>query len=332
MKEETKKHKGKTPSFGNANSPLFLNNFQIDSEANIVAEQNTRESRKEEGKNERRTFSSKGSADLTDKFASPILSHRDTKKTVPKKSVTRPGQRPRPLSKKTSPYHNKSAAIGASTPKPNVSGIVSVINVEIERKYDTIYDQKSSSDTKSNPPAKSKPNRRQQSAGIKMNRTPTNKSKGKTSRNEYKESIPFEYNKDIITPNFDDKSPPSRPSREASPNLHFMSPTLNSKQRSSNQKNKKNKTKVDDFYTIEDLHGRALAQRELSKKSDLDKVDQEKEIASYMERISEQRQNAANLAKNKSDDSYIPSEDFISINANSMKASFKSNKSQDEYL
>jgi hypothetical protein len=131
MKEETKKHKGKTPSFGNANSPLFLNNFQIDTEANIVVEQNTRESRKEETKNDRRTFSGKGSADLTDKFTSPILSHRDTRKTVPKKSVTRPGQRPRPLSKKTSPYHNKSAAASASTPKPSVSGIVSVINIGI---------------------------------------------------------------------------------------------------------------------------------------------------------------------------------------------------------
>jgi hypothetical protein len=165
-----------------------------------------------------------------------------------------------------------------------------------------------------------------------MNRTPTNKTKGKTSRNEYKESIPFEYNKDIIAPNFDDKSTPSRPSREASPNLRFMSPTLNSKQRSSNQKNRKNKTKVDDVYTIEDLDSRALAQRELSKKSNLDKVDLEKENASYMERITEQRQNAANLAMHKTDDNYAPSDDFISINANSMKASFKSNKSEDEYL
>jgi hypothetical protein len=132
MKEETKKHKGKTPSFGNANSPLFLNNFQIDTEANIVIEPNTAGNRKEETKNERRTFSNKASADLTDKFTSPILSHRgDTRKPAPKKSVTRPGQRPRPLSKKTSPYHNKSAAVGASTPKPTISGIVATINLGI---------------------------------------------------------------------------------------------------------------------------------------------------------------------------------------------------------
>uniref|UniRef100_A0A7S3JI48 Uncharacterized protein n=1 Tax=Euplotes harpa TaxID=151035 RepID=A0A7S3JI48_9SPIT len=29
-KEEQKRHKGKTPSFGNSNTPLFMNNFQTD--------------------------------------------------------------------------------------------------------------------------------------------------------------------------------------------------------------------------------------------------------------------------------------------------------------
>lgn len=124
IKEETKRHKGKTPSFGNTNAPLFLNNFMIDADADIVIEQNTPDYRKEELKSERRTFSNKASADLTDKFTAPILSHRDmSRKAGPKNSVTRAGQRPRPLSKKTSPYHNKNTAVGTSTPKPSISGI-----------------------------------------------------------------------------------------------------------------------------------------------------------------------------------------------------------------
>lgn len=167
-----------------------------------------------------------------------------------------------------------------------------------------------------------------------MSRTPTNKLKGKTSRNEYKESIPFEYNKEISANKVDEKSTPSRPSREVSPVLHFMSPTLSSKQRISNQKCKKNKAKVQELYTIEDLGKKSSIQSELSRKLDMDKVDQEKEIASYMDRITEQKQKAAKLSKHKAGDSYTPSEEYRSYNSNSMKGSFKSgqniNESQEE--
>jgi hypothetical protein len=208
-------------------------------------------------------------------------------------------------------------------------------------------DQKSSSDTKSAKLGGGNTNtfvantniidlgsRRQQSAGVNMNRTPTNKNKGKTSRNEYKESIPFEYNKEINANKIDQKSTPSRPSREVSPVSHFMSPTLSSKQRISNQKNKKNKAKVQDLYNIEDLGKKSSIESELSRKLDMDKVDQEKEIASYMDRITEQKQRAAKLTKKKTGDSYTPSEEYRSYNSNSMKGSFKSgqnvNESQEE--
>lgn len=69
--EETKKHKGKTPSFGNTNPPLFLNNFQIDP-TEIGSDNNTpnyiKKEREEEIKADKRTFSKTPSADLTDKF------------------------------------------------------------------------------------------------------------------------------------------------------------------------------------------------------------------------------------------------------------------------
>lgn len=123
-KEETKRHKGKTPSFGNTNNPLFLNNSEING-------QEMKEEVEESGEDlyiNRKSLNNNPSTDLTDKFIAPILSHREVRKIGLKKSV-RTGQRqrntfnkiPPPLHKSTTPL-KFSTHIGASTPKPGHFG------------------------------------------------------------------------------------------------------------------------------------------------------------------------------------------------------------------
>lgn len=118
-KEETKKHKGKTPSFGNTNAPLFLNNFQVDGEDSLPPELRTPENlHEEELKTDRRSLNKNQTSDLTDKFKAPILSHRDTRKAGSRKPI-RAGQRNRNSLNKASPLGNKfNKGIGISTPKP----------------------------------------------------------------------------------------------------------------------------------------------------------------------------------------------------------------------
>lgn len=235
--EEGKRHKGKTPSFGNSNAPLFLNNFQIDA-ADISSENNTPSyNKKEEAKTDRRSLNKIPSTELTDKFTAPILSHREMKKTQPKKP-SKQGYRTRPLSKKASPNVRKHNPIGNYTPKPAAGSKENCYNV-IDKGNTQTYDNKSGSDTKSatNDPAK-KGGRRQQSLGDKAaRRTPIAKNKGKTPRNEFKESIPFEYQKDSASgKKGGNKRTSSRSPRDSSPKLHFMSPTACSKHKQSNQK------------------------------------------------------------------------------------------------
>lgn len=134
--EETKKHKGKTPSFGNTNPPLFLNNFQIDP-TEIGSDNNTpnyiKKEKDEELKADKRTFSKTPSADLTDKFSAPILSHREPKKN-PVKKTAKPLNRTRPLSKKASPKLANSTLVGPHTPKLQSSG-KSQITFKFYRKW-----------------------------------------------------------------------------------------------------------------------------------------------------------------------------------------------------
>jgi hypothetical protein len=112
--EEKKKHKGKTPSFGNTNAPLFLNNFQIDPNE-IISDNTTPLSHKEDTKSDRRTYMHP-STEITEKFSAPILSHREQKKSGGRKPV-RGSVKNRQHSKKASPLTGISSA-GSFTPKP----------------------------------------------------------------------------------------------------------------------------------------------------------------------------------------------------------------------
>jgi len=101
-----------------------------------------------------------------------------------------------------------------------------------------------------------KTNRRKQSLRQKaIPRTPPNKQKQKSPQIGYKDSIPFEYQKESISGKKEEKSTPTRSSREVSPNLHFMSPTTSSKVKRSNKKKVQNRNKPNKLYTIEDLNG-----------------------------------------------------------------------------
>ena len=101
-----------------------------------------------------------------------------------------------------------------------------------------------------------KTNRRQQSLRQKtIPRTPTNKQKQKSPQLGYKDSIPFEYQKESISGKKEEKRTPTRSSREVSPNLHFMSPTTSSRVKRSNKKKVQNRNKSKKLYTIEDLNG-----------------------------------------------------------------------------
>ena len=127
-KEETKKHKGKTPSFGNTNNPLFLNNFEIDGDDMNRVLDTHGNLRREELKTDRRSYNKNPSTDLTDKFSAPILSHRETRKAGSKRPA-RGGQRQRNTFSKVSPSLHKSTTqqkspthIGTSTPKPGHFG------------------------------------------------------------------------------------------------------------------------------------------------------------------------------------------------------------------
>jgi hypothetical protein len=62
------------------------------------------------------------STDLTDRFKTPILSHRDMHKPISKKPLL-PGARDRNYASKISPLHKKSPHhLGASTPKTGLLG------------------------------------------------------------------------------------------------------------------------------------------------------------------------------------------------------------------
>ena len=117
--EETKKHKGKTPSFGNTNAPLFLNNVNIEtSEINSGA--NTPSYTKaEENKFDRKTFSKPPNNNLVDKFTAPVLSHREVKKSSGKNTARVP-VRERQLSKKTSPNLTKEISFPPANQKPSL--------------------------------------------------------------------------------------------------------------------------------------------------------------------------------------------------------------------
>lgn len=102
-----------------------------------------------------------------------------------------------------------------------------------------------------------KVSRRQQSLGEKNSaRTPISKPSGKTPRNESKEHIPFEYQKSS-TPNNknEDKRTPSR-QRLVNPRLHFLSPTVSSKHKQSNQKSKNQPKPM--LYSNEDLENNKI--------------------------------------------------------------------------
>ena len=82
-KEEQKKHKGKTPSFGNSNAPLFLNNFQIDTNQLSSGTNTPSNTKSEEIKIEHKRVAGSRSrhGGITDRIliSQPILSHREKK-------------------------------------------------------------------------------------------------------------------------------------------------------------------------------------------------------------------------------------------------------------
>lgn len=89
-----KKHKGKTPSFGSANTPLFMSHIQLDphdvhSAAILKSAANTPSYASHEDRLERRTFMKAPPA--AERFVAPVLSHRDHKRQT--KKVTRPAHR-----------------------------------------------------------------------------------------------------------------------------------------------------------------------------------------------------------------------------------------------
>jgi hypothetical protein len=154
-------------------------------------------------------------------------------------------------------------------------------------------------------------------------RTPVNKNKMKIARNEVKDRIPFEYQKDSASGGKHKKSTPRRP-RQISPRLHYLSPTMSSKHRQSNQK-KATKAKEQKLYTIEDLQG-GEGQHEVSKKLDMDKIEEEKgPILNYPQDKDTRDEEGIILTGT---DSYIQtmgSYDIDQKKASSLKASFKDN-------
>ena len=100
--------------------------------------------------------------------------------------------------------------------------------------------------------------RRQQSLGDKLARKAAPKSKLATPKNDKnKVTAPFEYSKNNLSETkgeHSDKRTPNR-SKNASPKMRFLSPTMSSKSKQSATKNSKNKAK--NLYTIEDLENRA---------------------------------------------------------------------------
>ena len=277
QQEEIKKHKGKTPSFGNTNAPLFLNNFNIET-SDINSGANTPSYTKvEENKFDRKTFSKMPNTNLIDKFAAPVLSHRDVKKTT-SKNTARAVQRDRPMSKKASPKLTKEISFPSSNQKPILTD-----------KRNQLISEKKEPEVKIS--------RRQQSVGIKPNSsTPISKTSGKTPRLDYKERIPFEYQKSS-TPNnkYEDKRTPSR-QRNTNPRLNFLSPTVSSKHKQSNQKPKNNPKPQ--LYTIEDLDQNRieeLKENEISKKLDMDKIDDEGGLTTGYQNYEEEKEDEINM-------------------------------------
>lgn len=137
--EEKKRHKGKTPSFGNSNAPLFLNNFQINPE-DINSENITPHYQEEEIKTDRRSYTKFPSSEVPDKWSAPILSHRGEKKSGSKRP-TRPGQRNRPLSKKASPNGMNSSPNNTYSSKPNSHGKVVLLICRQELQHQFWYQE-----------------------------------------------------------------------------------------------------------------------------------------------------------------------------------------------
>ena len=101
--EETKKHKGKTPSFGNSNAPLFLNYFQPETNPASVGSSTPNTLKTEEIKLDKRSVGGRTtnhSGSILDKFAEPILTNRTVGNKKPNRATYRPS---RPASKKASP-------------------------------------------------------------------------------------------------------------------------------------------------------------------------------------------------------------------------------------
>lgn len=113
------------------------------------------------------------------------------------------------------------------------------------------------SDVKSNRKEEpARPGRRQQSVGEKANtRTPVQKNAVKAPKPELKDRIPFEYQRNSTSgKKQDNKRTPSRP-RDVGTRLNFLSPTVSSKVKQSNQK-KNSKSKDTKVYSVEDLNNK----------------------------------------------------------------------------
>lgn len=117
--EETKKHKGKTPSFGNTNAPLFLNNVNIETSEMNSGANTPSYTKAEENKFDRKTFSKPPSNNLMDKFTAPVLSHRERNKGSGKHTARAP-VRERQMSKKTSPNMTKEISFPPANQKPSL--------------------------------------------------------------------------------------------------------------------------------------------------------------------------------------------------------------------